>query len=132
MVYSRTTKSGVIISEKLFTEEELAECRRFGIDAHAEARWAVDQEVERQNKENTMQAIIYTKSPCPFCDRAKMLFNHKGIEYTEVNAVENKDDMIQRVTEATGEAPRTVPQIWVGDEYVGGFTQLVEYFKNQG
>lgn len=79
-----------------------------------------------------MQAIIYSKHPCPFCDRAKMLFDHKGISYTEINAIENMDEMVEKVSAATGSRPQTVPQIWLDDVYIGGFTQLVEHFKKQG
>lgn len=76
-----------------------------------------------------MQATIYTKTPCPYCDRAKMLFKHKGVSYTEVNAIENMDSMNQRVQEATGNPAKTVPQIWLGDLYIGGFAELVEHYK---
>lgn len=79
-----------------------------------------------------MTAIIYSKNPCPYCDRAKMLFKHKGIEYTEINAIEHQAEMTQKVTEATGQPPMTVPQIWLEGQYIGGFTQLVEHFKQQG
>lgn len=78
-----------------------------------------------------MEAIVYSKNPCPYCDRAKMLLKHKGINITEINAVENMDDMIQKVTEATGDRPQTVPQIFLDGQYIGGFTQLVEHFKSQ-
>lgn len=76
-----------------------------------------------------MNATMYTKSPCPFCDRAKMLFKHKGVTVTEVNAIENIEEMTQKVTEATGNAPKTVPQIWLEGQYIGGFQELVEYYK---
>lgn len=86
---------------------------------------------EENTRKQNMSAVIYSKHPCPFCDRAKMLFNHKGIGYTEINAIENMDDMVKKVTEATGSPPATVPQIWLDGKYIGGFNQLVEHFKNQ-
>lgn len=76
-----------------------------------------------------MQAVIYTKKPCPFCDRAKMVFDKMGIGYTELDAVSRMDEMNEKVTEATGHVAKTVPQIWLDDQYVGGFTQLVEHFR---
>ena len=78
-----------------------------------------------------MTATIYSKPNCPYCDRAKMLLKNRGIQYNEVSAVENRDSLIQKVTEATGAAPRTVPQIWLGESYIGGFTELEALFKNQ-
>lgn len=91
-----------------------------GINVEAEVRQGI------QNA-NT---IVYSKHPCPFCDRAKMLLTHKGIGYTEINAVENMDEMVAKVTEATGARPQTVPQIFLHGKYIGGFNQLVEHFKN--
>jgi len=133
MTYSRATNKGHVIHAAEFTKEEIAEALINGCDLEAESRAAVDQEVDRINREEaTMQAIIYTKVPCPFCDRAKMLFAHKGIPYTEINAVENMDEMVARVTEATGQPPKTVPQIWLDDQYIGGFTELAQYIKAQG
>lgn len=76
-----------------------------------------------------MTATVYSKPNCPFCVRAKKLLDEKGIGYTEESAVEKREELIERVTAATGVAPRTVPQIWLGDTYVGGYDQLVEHFK---
>jgi len=78
-----------------------------------------------------MNATIYSKPHCPFCDQAKMLLKNRGVNYTEVSAVENRDALIEKVTEATGAAPRTVPQIWLDETYIGGFTELKAWFTNQ-
>ena len=77
-----------------------------------------------------MKATIYSRDNCPFCVRAKYLLEQKGIAYTEISAVENREDLIQKVTEATGQAPKTVPQIWLDEKYIGGFTELDAYFKS--
>jgi glutaredoxin 3 len=71
-----------------------------------------------------MKAIVYSKPNCPFCVRAKALLSQKGIEVEERSAVDHRDTLIQKVTEATGAAPRTVPQIWLDGAYVGGYTEL--------
>ena len=76
-----------------------------------------------------MQATLYSKPNCPFCVRAKKLLMDKGVEITEVSAVENRDQLIEAVTAATGAAPRTVPQIWLDGQYIGGFTELDAHFK---
>lgn len=86
-------------------------------------------EVERGIMNSTMTATLYSKSNCPFCVRAKRLLDEKGVGYTEESAVEKRDELIRLVTSATGEAPRTVPQIWLGDSYIGGYDSLVEHFK---
>lgn len=72
---------------------------------------------------------MYTKSPCPYCDRAKMLFKYKNVSVQEINAIENANEMSAKVFAATGFPPKTVPQIWLGDQYIGGFQELVEYYK---
>jgi glutaredoxin 3 len=73
-----------------------------------------------------MKAEIYTKDHCTFCVKAKHLLNKIGAEITEVSAVDNRETLIERVTHATGAPPRTVPQIWLDGQYIGGHDQLVE------
>lgn len=75
-------------------------------------------------------ATVYSKPNCPFCVRAKNLLESKGIEIVEVSAVDKREELIEAVTKATGAAPRTVPQIWLGEQYIGGFTELDAHFKN--
>jgi glutaredoxin len=76
-----------------------------------------------------MTAIVYSKPNCPHCVSAKRLLTQKGIEYTELSAIDLREELIERVTAVTGAAPRTVPQIWLGEQYIGGFTDLDAYFK---
>lgn len=78
---------------------------------------------------NESTAEIYTKESCPFCVYAKKLLDEKGVEYTEICAVENRDELIARVTEASGSAPRTVPQIFLDGAYIGGYDNLVAHYK---
>jgi glutaredoxin len=76
-----------------------------------------------------MQATVYSKDNCPFCVRAKRLLEQKGIAYMEVSAVDHREQLIETVTKATGSPPKTVPQIWLNDQYIGGYTELDAYFK---
>jgi len=64
---------------------------------------------------------VYTKKNCPYCVRAKALLDRKGVEYEEVDA-ETDDALRAWLAEATGQ--RTVPQIFVGDRSLGGFTDI--------
>ncbi len=64
---------------------------------------------------------IYTWGYCPYCVRAKNLLAEKGLEYTE-HALEGKDDELMALRERTGQ--RTVPQIFIDDVFVGGFSEL--------
>ena len=67
---------------------------------------------------------IYTKSTCPYCIRAKMLLQQKGVEPNEIVVDfggEKKHEMIQR---AGGRM--TVPQIFIDGKHVGGCDDLFE------
>lgn len=73
-----------------------------------------------------MNATIYTKDHCGFCIRAKRLMEETGIAYTEINIMEQAGARDQLLTECAKieVVPKTVPQIWLNEEYVGGFTEL--------
>jgi glutaredoxin 3 len=64
---------------------------------------------------------VYTTDYCSFCTRAKQLLSARGIPYSEVDVT--RDDARRAwLVETTGQ--RTVPQIFFGDEAIGGFTDL--------
>jgi len=64
---------------------------------------------------------IYTWGYCPYCVRAKNLLTEKGMDFTEVS-LDGKDDELMKLRERTGQ--RTVPQIFIDDEFIGGFQEL--------
>ena len=68
-----------------------------------------------------MKAIVWSKYQCPYCDQAKALLTQKGIEFEERKIGDGwtKEDLLEAVPTA-----RTVPQIFLGEELVGGFTEL--------
>ena len=74
-----------------------------------------------------MKALIWSKYNCPFCDQAKALLNMKGIEFEEKKIGDGytKEDLLEAVPTA-----RTVPQIFLDDELVGGFTELKKRLEN--
>jgi glutaredoxin 3 len=63
---------------------------------------------------------IYTKTFCIWCWRAKFLLKARGIPYEEIDA--SSDATRAMLRERTGR--RTVPQIFFGDESIGGFDDL--------
>lgn len=65
---------------------------------------------------------IYTTTYCPYCVKAKKLLDKKGVGYEEVN-VEGDDEMRATLVERTG-GRRTVPQIFIDGELVGGCDDL--------
>jgi len=64
---------------------------------------------------------VYSKSNCPYCVRAKALLAKKGVSFEEID-VERDDGLRTWLVEATGQ--RTVPQIFVGDRSLGGFSDV--------
>ena len=73
--------------------------------------------------------VLYSKSWCSYCDRAKALLLAKGQEWTEID-VEADPAKADEMVERTG-GRRTVPQIFIGDRYVGGFDEL-QALENTG
>ena len=68
------------------------------------------------------QVTIYSTTVCPYCVRAKQLLERKGVEYKEINlskeAPEVRIELMQRTNH------RTVPPIFIDDQFIGGFDQL--------
>lgn len=65
---------------------------------------------------------IYTTTYCGYCVRAKDLLTRKGVRYEELD-ITGDDEMRSRLVEMSG-GQRTVPQIWIGDTHVGGYSDL--------
>ena len=74
-----------------------------------------------------MKAVVWSKNQCPYCDQAKNLLKMKGIEIEERNI--SKDWTKEQLLEAVP-AARTVPQIFLDGELVGGFTELKQRLTN--
>jgi glutaredoxin 3 len=73
-----------------------------------------------------MKAIVWSKNSCPFCVQAKNLLKLKGIEFEERNVSTDwtKDQLLAAVPDA-----RTLPQIFLDDNYIGGFTELRQHLS---
>lgn len=65
---------------------------------------------------------IYTTPFCPFCARAKTLLGKKGIAFEEIDIY--MDDDARSDMQAKANGAQTVPQIFIGDRYVGGCEEL--------
>ena len=75
-----------------------------------------------------MKAVVWSKDQCAFCVQAKALLESKGIEYEERNIMHgtwSREQLLEAVPGA-----RTVPQIFLDDELVGGFTELKQRLTN--
>jgi glutaredoxin 3 len=73
-----------------------------------------------------MKAIVWSKDQCPFCVQAKALLDSKGIEYEERNV--SKDWTKEQLLEAVPTA-RTLPQVFLDEELIGGFNELRQHLS---
>lgn len=67
------------------------------------------------------KVVVYTTQICPYCVRAKMLLQRKGVAYEEVD-VSHDHDARMALVQRTGQ--RTVPQIFINDRPIGGSDEL--------
>ncbi len=71
-----------------------------------------------------MQSVkMYTTAVCPYCIRAKQILNARGVATIDEVRVDMHPDERLKMMEATGR--RTVPQIFIGETYVGGCDDLM-------
>lgn len=73
---------------------------------------------------------IYTTPTCPFCLAAKALLRSKGAEFTEID-VSGKPDLRLAMTNRAG-GRRSVPQIFIDDQHIGGNDDLQELNRKGG
>lgn len=73
-----------------------------------------------------MKAIVWSRPNCTFCEQAKVLLKQQGIDYEErkIGDGYTKEDLLEVVPNA-----RTVPQIFLDEEHIGGFTELKQRLR---
>lgn len=67
--------------------------------------------------------LLYTKSYCPFCRRAKAKFVEKGAKFREIDIEEHPDQRRKMINASGGR--KTVPQIFIGGRHIGGADDLL-------
>ena len=77
-----------------------------------------------------MKVTVYSKPACQFCDKAKALLTQLGHEYTE--KVVTKDISLEGLFKELGKTVRTIPQIVIDENHIGGFNELREHFVDKG
>ena len=77
-----------------------------------------------------MKIIVYSKPACQYCDKAKALLTRLGHNYTE--KVVTKDISLEELFKELGKTVRTIPQIVIDENHIGGFNELTEYFADKG
>ena len=74
-----------------------------------------------------MRAIVWSKYNCPYCDQAKALLQSKNIPFEErkIGDGYTKEELLEAVPNA-----RSVPQIFLDNKLIGGFTELRQYIQD--
>lgn len=65
--------------------------------------------------------VMYSTRFCPYCMQARYLLEGKGVSYTDIS-VEGQPELRREMTARSGR--HTVPQIWIGEQHVGGYDDL--------
>jgi glutaredoxin len=73
-----------------------------------------------------MKAVVWSKYNCTFCEQAKALLKQKGIPFEEKKIGDGytREELLEAVPTA-----RTVPQIFLDDQLIGGFTELKAHLE---
>jgi glutaredoxin 3 len=73
-----------------------------------------------------MTAIVWSKDNCPYCDQAKALLTQRGVTYEErkIGDGYSREQLLEAVPNA-----RTVPQIFINNQLIGGFTELRRHIE---
>ena len=77
-----------------------------------------------------MTVRMYTTQVCPFCQRAKALLRQRGVQAIDEVRVDLVPGERAKMVELTGR--RTVPQIFIGDQHVGGCDDLMALDRRGG
>ena len=70
----------------------------------------------------TNKIIVYTSDNCSFCTQAKKLLQSKGLNFDEFNIQRDENSRSEMLEKSNG--MRTVPQIFINDAHVGGYSEL--------
>jgi glutaredoxin 3 len=68
------------------------------------------------------EIIVYTTNVCPYCVAAKRLLQQRNYPFTEVN-LEQDPELRMKLSQENG-GYRTVPMIFIGGKFIGGFDEL--------
>jgi len=75
----------------------------------------------------TPNVTLYSTAVCPFCVRAEMLLKQRGV--SQINKIRIDTDDAQREAMMARTGRRTVPQIFINDQHIGGFDDLAKLDK---
>ena len=76
-----------------------------------------------------MKVLIYTRNNCVWCDRAKNLLKINNLDYEEIDL---SDDVLrENFYKKFNNSIKTMPQIFIDNNRIGGFEALVDYLDGK-
>ena len=78
-----------------------------------------------------MTIVVYSKNNCIYCTKAKALLKGLDLEFEEKSLEKDFNSDPTKLIEDIGKNVRTMPQIKIDGELIGGYNQLVEHFADQ-
>lgn len=85
----------------------------------------VSEKVERVALQEDSRSIVYSKADCPFCSMAMEEMKLHGIAFDKIDLAE----VGKTAAEVTGRKVKTVPQIYIQGEYIGGYEELMAHLS---
>lgn len=83
----------------------------------------MNEKVNTQGGQDAPKVVIYGTDTCPYCTAARMLLKKKGVDFDDV-LVSGNNELRQEMERRSG--GRTVPQIFINDEPIGGFDDMYQ------
>ena len=75
-----------------------------------------------------MDAIVYGTKTCTWCDQVVRSLKKHTTSITKIDV--NEPDNLEEMKKFAGEDARTVPQVVIDGEYIGGYTEVDRYLKS--
>lgn len=76
------------------------------------------------------QVTIYSSGFCPYCSWAKKMLDGRGVAYSEIRIDQVEGAQQEMLARSNGQM--TVPQIFIDDFHVGGYTDMVKLDQQGG
>tara|TARA_R110000764_G_scaffold9847_3_gene30990 strand:+ start:701 stop:958 length:258 start_codon:yes stop_codon:yes gene_type:complete len=74
---------------------------------------------------------IYGKANCGFCTKAKSFAEERMLNY-EYKDVGISQDTLNELIARSSQPPKSVPQIFINNEHIGGYSELLKYVEDTG
>jgi glutaredoxin 3 len=71
-----------------------------------------------------VEVVVYSSAFCPYCTWAKKMLQSKQVDFKEIRIDQEAGAHEEMLSKSSG--MKTVPQIFIGDFHVGGYTDMVQ------